>query len=291
MRITVLAIDCNNLSKTYRGKRMTKVEALKNLSFQLEPGEVFGFLGPNGAGKSTTIKILMGLVKADSGTARLNGIDIASADSRRSVGFLPENPAFYEYLSAAEYLRFVGAAFGMSNDQLQLRSEAVLKRVDLWDARNRPVRGYSKGMVQRLGLAQVLVHDPDLYILDEPMSGLDPLGRALVKELIIELKDEGKCVFFSSHITADVEEVCDRVGVILKGELKRVESVDTLMSKGISAYRVVSHDGDGDSVDLAAPEKLHETLASLERRGRKVSLVEPVRKNLEQFFLDIVREG
>ena len=287
----MLAIDCNNLSKTYRGKRMTKVEALKNLSFQLEPGEVFGFLGPNGAGKSTTIKILMGLVKADSGTARLNGIDIASADSRRSVGFLPENPAFYEYLSAAEYLRFVGAAFGMSNDQLQLRSEAVLKRVDLWDARNRPVRGYSKGMVQRLGLAQVLVHDPDLYILDEPMSGLDPLGRALVKELIIELKDEGKCVFFSTHITADVEEVCDRVAVILKGELKRVESVDTLMSQGISAYRVMSHDGDGDSVDLTAPEKLQETLASLERRGCKVSLVEPVRKNLEQFFLDIVREG
>ena len=291
MRITVLAIDCNNLSKTYRGKRMTKVEALKNLSFQLEPGEVFGFLGPNGAGKSTTIKILMGLVKADSGTARLNGKDIRSADSRRTVGFLPENPTFYEYLTAAEYLWFVGAAFGISNDQLQLRSEAVLKRVDLWDARNRPVRGYSKGMVQRLGLAQVLVHDPDLYILDEPMSGLDPLGRALVKELIIELKDEGKCVFFSTHITADVEEVCDRVAVILKGELKRVESVDTLMSKGISAYRVVSHDGDGDSVDLAAPEKLHETLASLERRGRKVSLVEPVRKNLEQFFLDIVREG
>ncbi len=287
----MLAIDCDNLSKTFRGKRGAKVEALKNLSLQLEQGEVFGFLGPNGAGKSTSIKILMGLVRADAGTGRLNGIDIRRAESRRSVGFLPENPAFYEYLTAAEYLRFVGGTFGMSHPQLSIRSEEVLKRVDLWEARNRPIRGYSKGMVQRLGLAQVLVHDPQLYILDEPMSGLDPLGRALVKEIIIQLKGEGKCVFFSTHITADVEETCDRVGVILKGELKRVEAVDDLMSQGISAYRVVSSDAAGAGEELVIPEKLGEVLSLLEGQGRKVNLVEPVRKNLEQFFLDIVREG
>ncbi|NCP04398.1 MAG: ABC transporter ATP-binding protein, partial [Deltaproteobacteria bacterium] len=196
------AIEINNLFKVFRGKKLARVEALKDLSLAIPKGEVFGFLGPNGAGKSTTIKTLMGLIRPTSGRVRLMGLDVTDARSRLLVGFLPENPAFYDFLSAREYLQFVGRTFKMEPALLKKRIEEVLERFDLVAAAKRPMRGYSKGMVQRLGLAQTLVHDPDLYILDEPMSGLDPLGRALVKDLIKELKQKGKTVFFSSHITS-----------------------------------------------------------------------------------------
>jgi len=156
----MIAIDISGLCKQFKGKKSVKVEALKNLDLQIESGEVFGFLGPNGAGKSTTIKLVMGLLKPTSGTASIIGIDSALPDSRRKVGFLPENPAFYDYLSAEEYVAFVGSQFRMDAALLKRRSDEVLKRLDLWEARKRPMRGYSKGMVQRVGLAQALVHDP-----------------------------------------------------------------------------------------------------------------------------------
>jgi len=219
------AIEISGLCKQFKGKRRTCVDALKNLDLQIEAGEVFGFLGPNGAGKSTTIKLVMGLLRPTSGTARIMGVDSAQSDSRRKVGFLPENPAFYDYLSAEEYIAFVGCLFRMDPALLARRSDEVLKRLDLWEARKRPMRGYSKGMIQRVGLAQTLVHDPDVYILDEPMSGLDPIGRALVKDIILDLKKRGKCVFFSTHITDDVEKVCDRVGVIVRGSLVAIDRV------------------------------------------------------------------
>jgi len=212
------AIEIKGLYKQFTGKRMTKVDALKGLDLEIAPGEVFGFLGPNGAGKSTTIKLVMGLLRPTSGSTQIMGIDASQSDSRRLVGYLPENPAFYDYLSAEEYVAFVGSQFKMDSALLKRRSEDVLQRLDLWEARKRPMRGYSKGMVQRVGLAQALVHDPEVYILDEPMSGLDPIGRALVKDIILDLKKRGKCVFFSTHITDDVEKVCDRVGVIVKGK-------------------------------------------------------------------------
>ncbi len=286
------AIEIEGLYKQFKGKKMTRVDALKDLTLSIGQGEVFGFLGPNGAGKSTTIKLLMGLITPTSGSARLMGVDASKTESRSKAGYLPENPAFYDYLTAEEYIRFVGSQFAMDNKLLAVNTEKVLRRLDLWDARKRPMRGYSKGMVQRVGLAQTLVHDPEVYILDEPMSGLDPIGRALVKEIILELKSRGKCVFFSTHITADVEQVCDRVGVILKGELKSVEKVETILTTGISGYQVRTTSESGEiSEEVVPTELLSATLNLLAEQGKEVSLVEPVRKDLEQFFLDIVKAG
>jgi len=199
------AIEITELCKVFKGKKGAVVEALKGISLSVGQGEVFGFLGPNGAGKSTTIKCLMGLLKPTFGSASIMGRPISDPAARQAVGYLPENPAFYEYLTAEEYLLFVGRVFKMPEALLARRTEEMLKLLELWDARRRQMRGYSKGMVQRLGLAQTLIHDPDVYILDEPMSGLDPIGRALVKEIILDLKKRGKCVFFSTHITDDVE--------------------------------------------------------------------------------------
>lgn len=285
------AIEITALCKTYKGKKFTTVEALKNLDLVVPQGEIFGFLGPNGAGKSTTIKALLGLIRPSAGSARVMGEEITSSEARRNVGYLPENPTFYDYLTAEEYLAFVGKVFNMPEAQLREQSERVLKLLDLWDARKRPIRGYSKGMVQRVGLAQVLIHDPDVYILDEPMSGLDPVGRALVKDIMLELKSRGKCVFFSTHITADVETVCDRVGIILKGELKRVELVDKIMTEGVRGYnlRIHRHNQLG-TVDRYVPkEKLPTVMHELFAAGDEISLIEPSRKSLEEFFLDIVR--
>jgi ABC-2 type transport system ATP-binding protein len=284
------AIEITGLSKQFTGKKRQKVEALKGLTLQIEQGEVFGFLGPNGAGKSTTIKCLMGLIKPTNGTATIMGEPIGSEASRLQVGYLPENPAFYDYLTAEEYLQFVGRSFKMPEPLLIRRTEEALKQLELWDARKRPIRGYSKGMVQRVGLAQVLIHDPELYILDEPMSGLDPIGRALVKEIILDLKKRGKCVFFSTHITDDVEKVCDRVGILLHGELKLVERVDTIMVQGIVGYQVRVQDSAGAVVDHSVPkEQLDRFLAEQTTLGSQVVLVEPRRRNLEDLFLSLAQ--
>lgn len=285
------AISVLNLSKTYKGKRGAKVNALSNLTLEIEKGEVFGFLGPNGAGKSTTIKTLMGLIRPTSGTASIMGQDISSPEARKQVGFLPENPAFYDYLSAEEYLEFVGRVFSMKASELKGRSESVLKRLQLWDARKRPLRGYSKGMVQRLGLAQVLIHDPDVYILDEPMSGLDPLGRTLVKEIIKELRERDKTVFFSTHILDDVEKICDRFAIILKGEVQFLGEVEDIFLGGISGYQVRSRNSeDGFIKDLVVTkEELDVVLTQMRKTGEDVLLIEPKRRNLEDFFLEIVK--
>lgn len=286
------AIEIIGLCKQFSGKRMTKVDALKGLDLTIEAGEVFGFLGPNGAGKSTTIKLVMGLLRPTSGTATLMGMDASLAESRRHVGYLPENPSFYDYLSAEEYIAFVGSQFNMEMSLLARRSEEVLKRLDLWEARKRPMRGYSKGMIQRVGVAQTLVHDPEVYILDEPMSGLDPIGRALVKDIILDLKKRGKCVFFSTHITDDVEKVCDRVGVLLHGELKLVERVDAIMRQGIVGYQVRIKNFDGRVIDHdVIREQLDCFLAEQVASGHEIVLVEPRRKNLEDLFLSLVQQS
>lgn len=301
------AIEIANLSKQFRGKKMTRVDALKGVNIQIGLGEVFGFLGPNGAGKSTTIKCLMGLIKPSSGSATILGEPIGSEASRMKVGFLPENPAFYDYVSAEEYLLFVGRTFKMPAAVLSRRCEESLKLLELWDARKRPMRGYSKGMVQRVGLAQVLVHDPELYILDEPMSGLDPIGRALVKDIIIDLKKRGKTVFFSTHITDDVEKVCDRVGVIVKGSLMALDSVENIMRSGIEGYLVQTRAASGDHGALSAFKVLrgndqfveylvpaasfNEFMVSVGQASVEITLLETKRRDLEAFFLDIVEKG
>lgn len=298
------AIEITGLCKQFKGKKMTRVDALKGLDLQIETGEVFGFLGPNGAGKSTTIKLVMGLLRPTAGTAHIMGVDSSSAESRRQVGFLPENPAFYDYLSAEEYVAFVGSQFGMEAALLKRRSEEVLKRLDLWEARKRPMRGYSKGMIQRVGLAQALVHDPDVYILDEPMSGLDPIGRALVKDIILDLKKRGKCVFFSTHITDDVEKICDRVGVIVKGSLVAIDRVENILRSGLEGYHVHLQLPEADTGFFAGLDAVRRAgtvsefyvpcsafnafMGAVNASGKEVVLVETKRRDLEDFFLSLV---
>jgi len=286
------ALVIDGLSKTYRDRKRRTVEALKNLSLSIPEGEVFGFLGPNGAGKSTTIKCLVGLVRPTGGSATIMGEPAGSARSRMRVGYLPENPAFYDFLSAEEYLRFVGECFRVPRETLKRRVEEVLGLLDLSGARRRPIRSYSKGMVQRVGIAQVLVHDPDLYILDEPMSGLDPVGRALVKEIIRGLKGKGKTVFFSTHITDDVEKVCDRVGILVGGELRLIERVDTVMVEGIVGYQVRTRSPGGETVDELVPRGgVERYLSERTSAGFEVLVVEPRRRTLEDLFLSLVQRG
>lgn len=285
------AIEIAGLCKQFTGKRMTKVDALKGLDLEIAQGEVFGFLGPNGAGKSTTIKLVMGLLKPTSGNTKIMGINSDLTESRRRVGFLPENPAFYDYLSAEEYVAFVGSQFGMESAILKSRSEEVLHRLDLWEARKRPMRGYSKGMVQRVGLAQALVHDPDVYILDEPMSGLDPIGRALVKDIIMDLKKRGKCIFFSTHITDDVEKVCDRVGVINKGQLLVVDSVANILQRGVEGYTVLVTSSVGHFEEFFVEKvDLQSFIQQTIENKQSIEKIEPRSKDMEAFFLEIVAQ-
>jgi ABC-2 type transport system ATP-binding protein len=227
----VAAIVAKGIAKTFKGDLRTKqVQALEDLNFEIAQGEVFGFLGPNGAGKSTAIKILLNLIYPDSGSASILGKDVGEKDVRRSVGYLPENPYFYDYLTAEELLWFAGRTSGMEKRTLSDRTEVLLTKVNLQQVRKRQIRTYSKGMVQRAGLAMALIHEPQVIILDEPMSGLDPIGRKMVGDLIMELKSEGKTVFFSSHILTDIERFCDRVGIIVSGRLRLVENLKQLLT-------------------------------------------------------------
>lgn len=283
------SLELRGLTKSYAGKKFTRIPALNDLSLEISAGEVFGFIGPNGAGKSTTIKLIMGLIKPDAGGINILGCPAGNPEARLRVGYLPENPAFYDFMTAREYLSFVGQLFKMTPELIQVQMKHVLEIVTLDDAADRPIRGFSKGMVQRLGLAQVLLHDPDLYILDEPMSGLDPLGRALVKEIIKDLRHRGKTVFFSTHITTDVEMVCDRVGVIMAGKLQAVDKVSTILERGETGYRIYvnSVDGEARETDISKDE-LSEFILRCQAENASVVRVEPRRKDLEAFFLDIV---
>jgi len=286
------AIEISNLSKVYKGKRGKGVEALADISLTIGQGEVFGFLGPNGAGKSTTIKTLMGQIRPSQGSADLFGIPVSDPAARKRVGYLPENPAFYDFLTATEYLSFVGTAFGMTSHSIEKESERLLGLLELRDAANRPMRGYSKGMIQRLGLAQTMLHDPDLYILDEPMSGLDPLGRSLVKDIIKDLRSRGKTVFFSTHITSDIEVVCDKVGFIVKGRLRKVDNVKNILHQGILGYVIQISDNTGATQEIEVDkEGLERFLKESISDGTFVERIEPKRKDLEAFFLDIVAQG
>jgi ABC-2 type transport system ATP-binding protein len=286
-----LAIEISHLTKVFRGKRGARVEALTDLSLQLPQGEVFGFLGPNGAGKSTTIKTLMGLITPTSGQAQIFGIDAKLSSARLRVGYLPENPSFYDYLTAEEYLAFVARIFKMEQPRYREQSRIVLEKVDLWEARKRTIRGYSKGMVQRLGIAQALLHDPDLLIFDEPMSGLDPLGRALVKSLILDLKRAGKTILFSTHITSDVEEVCDRYGILVKGRLREMENVSDAIAQTIHDYQIETNQ-DGIKNSFRTPKlELLPRLRQLETEGAEIERITPASRNLEQIFLAAVAAG
>ena len=199
--------------------------ALAGLDLEVRAGEIFGFLGPNGAGKTTTMNVLLGFIPPTSGAASLFGIDVRQPIARQRIGYLPEMTYYYKFLSAEELLRFYAKIFGLARAEADRRIDQLLKLVELESARKRPIKSYSKGMQQRVGLAQALINNPDLLILDEPTSGLDPLGRMKVREIIQRLKNEGKTVFFSSHELGEVETICDRVAIVHQGDLKAVGTV------------------------------------------------------------------
>jgi len=206
-------------------------QAVKGLNLSVEQGEVFGFLGPNGAGKTTTMNVLLGFVNATAGDAWLFGVNVREPIARQRIGYLPELTYYYKFLSAEELLRFYARIFRLPKAQIEGRIQAVLKLVELENARKRPIKTYSKGMQQRVGLAQALINDPDLLVLDEPTSGLDPVGRMKVRQIIQRLKNEGKTVFFSSHELGEVESVCDRVAILKEGELQAEGRVADLVAR------------------------------------------------------------
>ncbi len=230
----VLRLD--KITKSYwtsmRADKLLRV--VDNLSFTLKKGEAYGLIGPNGAGKTTTVKMIVGLTSPDSGTISIFNQSNTSLEVRQRIGFMPENPAFYAYLSAQEFLWFVARLFHIEKHEAKARISKILKSVGLDQAADRAIRGYSKGMKQRLGLAQALVNQPDILILDEPLDGLDPLGRSDIKDYLLEMKKSGTTILLSSHILSDVEEICDRIGIIHRGTLIEEGAIDVVIPKGMN---------------------------------------------------------
>ncbi len=302
------AIEIQGLSKDYAiGFWRKKIlPALKPLDLTVESGETFGFLGPNGAGKTTTLKLLMGIIFPTAGSARVLGHDFHDPEIKRKIGFLPEQPYFYDYLSAPELLGYYAQLSGVPSAERKRRISALLERVGLGDVGNKQLRKFSKGMLQRVGIAQAIIHDPEVIFLDEPMSGLDPLGRHEVRELIQGLKDAGKTIFFSTHILSDAEALCDRVAVIHKGELRGVGVVNDLRSstagkteviwQGAHALGAVSHFAleshvTGETVSvIAQTESLDALLERLRQQHGRLISVTPLHGTLEEYFLSRTSE-
>ena len=307
--MATVILRTERLSKTFEvGVRLRRVRAVNEVSLEVHEGEIFGFVGPNGAGKTTTIKMLMGLIFPTSGTASIFDAPIPSRGAKARIGYLPENPSYYEFLTGREALRFFGELSGVRGAALGARCEELLALVGLADAAGRQIRKYSKGMQQRLGIAQALVGDPSFVVLDEPMSGLDPIGRKEVRDLILELRRRGKTVFFSTHILPDVESLCDRVGVILGGRLRDVGRISELLSARVRSVEAVLEvpegaadrvprgtlvSREGSRLGLSFPDLDAANAAAravLEAGGKVVSLV-PHRETLEDFFLRRLEEG
>jgi ABC-2 type transport system ATP-binding protein len=300
------AIEIENLTKDYPfGFLHLKMKrSLEGLTMKVNDGEVFGFLGPNGAGKSTTIKLLVGLIFPTAGTARILGKPISDIEMHRDIGYLPEQPYFYDYLTAAELLDYFARFHDMTAVDRRERVERMLKKVGLETARKIQLRKYSKGMLQRVGLAQAILHDPRVLILDEPMSGLDPLGRREVRDIILELKREGKTILFSTHILSDAEMLCDRVGVIVGGKLRGIGAPDEIV--GVKAHGMeILFEYTGGGAGAAAllgkatqtgnryrmqvsEEDLYATLEQLRGAGARILLVTQIKASLEEYFMHLV---
>ncbi|NOY27393.1 MAG: ABC transporter ATP-binding protein [Oligoflexia bacterium] len=296
-------IRAEQVRKVYRtGFWMRPVVGLVGLDLNVRRGEVFGLVGPNGAGKTTMIKILTGLQRATSGQAWILGRPYDQPATRQQLGFLPERPYFYDHLSARELLDFYGRLFGMPPALRKRRIGELLERVDLARFANVPLRKYSKGMVQRVGLCQAIIHSPKLIILDEPMSGLDPLGRALVRDIILDERAQGATVCFSSHVLSDVQLLSDRVAILVRGRLRGVGTVDELIGHKVRHVElqftgasldvgdVLRSDSSSTTVRLA-PAQADAALAAVLKAGRKVIEYLPVRDSLETVLLDEVERA
>ncbi len=280
-------IVVENLRKEFRlGLTMKRVLAVQGISFSVKQGIIFGFLGPNGAGKTTTIKMLTGLIKPSSGGASLFGHPIPSARAMQQIGFLPENPYIYPYLTPTEFVEMCGRLSGLRGKAVRDRTRAVLSRVGILYAADRPARRLSKGMLQRTGLAAALVADPELLILDEPMSGLDPVGRKEVKDIIVEERQNGRTIFFSTHILSDVETLCDEVTILRKGQIVVRGSLDTLLRKETQRVTVILK-GASDSFEAHCREEGHK----VERLGDRLHLEIEGGAQVQPFLKTAIENG
>ena len=302
--VPMFALETFALQKSYRTGFWRKREkcALRPLTLAVEEGEIFGYLGPNGAGKSTTLKLLMGLVFPTGGWAKILGQEIHAPQVKAQIGFLPEQPYFYDYLTAFELVNYYARLSAFPARQQRRRVEAVLARVGLADTAGVQLRKFSKGMLQRVGIAQAIVHEPKVVFLDEPMSGLDPVGRREVRDLIQELKDEGKTVFFSTHILSDAEALCDRVAVLNQGELRGIGVVAELVARMSGKVELLWQGSAATASMRALGAEIHatgETLRAilaesqldaaidvLRRSGARLVSVTPVRMTLEDYFVE-----
>jgi ABC-2 type transport system ATP-binding protein len=305
----MLAVETVELTKDYRmGFWRHRVKrALDRLNLRVEPSEVFGLLGPNGAGKTTTLKLFFRLIFPTSGTARILGKPLDDPSVRSCVAYLPENPTFYDHLTAQEFLNYVASLFGLSAAERRRRLGELMEQLGLSASRNVPLRRFSKGMIQRVGIAQALINDPEVVFLDEPMSGLDPLGRREVREVMLRLKERQKTVFFSTHILADAETLCDRVAVLHHGRLQGCGELNKILRLGVSTTELVLEGPSaevvaelmpyassvirtGERVRLEVPEEseVQRTLEIILRGGTKLISVNPVKRSLEDYFLQSV---
>jgi ABC-2 type transport system ATP-binding protein len=295
------AIEISGLTKRYSVGFLRKTEktALQDLSLEVPEGEIFGYLGPNGAGKTTTLKLLMGLMYPTSGTANILGKPVSDPGVKRSIGFLPEQPYFYDYLTARELLEYYAGLSDVPAKDRRTRAEAMLSRVGMANAANTQLRKFSKGMLQRVGIAQAIIHDPKIVFLDEPMSGLDPIGRREVRDLIQELNDEGKTVFFSTHILTDAEVLCDRVAVLDQGRLRGVGVVAELLADSRGKMEII-WEGPASALQtlnvtskaaghivraVIAEQQTDAAINAVRASGGRLMSINQVQGSLEEYFL------
>jgi ABC-2 type transport system ATP-binding protein len=305
-------VEIENLKKNFSVGFWKKrpVRALDDLCLEVHKGEIFGFLGPNGAGKSTTLKILMHLMHPTSGVARILGKTVDVVSMHRSIGYLPENPYFYDYLTPQELLTYMGRLFGMRQPELSHKVDSLLESVGLMQSRSIHLRKFSKGMVQRIGIAQAIINDPEIVFLDEPMSGLDPLGRRDVRNIITSLKSKGVTVFFSSHILPDVEAICDRVAILNKGKLQEVGALDEILKVRIQGHEIILSGwtqellsairakcddtvcmGDRLHLRVNSQERMDALLSHIFANKLRLISINAIRPSLEEYFQTVVHKG
>jgi len=298
-------VQVSGLAKSFRlGFLRRRIEAVRDVSFEVERGEIFGLLGPNGAGKTTTLKVMMSLIRPSKGSVRIFGLEVPDRRIHRRLGFLPENPYFYDYLSGREFVEFAGSIFGISRAARRRKAGDLLGRVGLAEAGRMPLRKYSKGMLQRLGIAQALVNDPELLVLDEPMSGLDPIGRRDVRSIIVGLRDSGTTILFSSHILSDVEMICDRVAIVSRGVVTSVGSLADLLRPEVRRTTIdaealpedafedlatlcirIARTGALVHMEIEGDARVDEIIGRIRSSGGRVVAVVPHRETLEDIFV------
>ncbi len=301
------ALKIESLHKSFKtGFIPKKKTILKGISLSVNAGEIFGYLGPNGAGKTTTIKCILGLIFPDEGFIEVLGYPFLSLKAKEKLGFLPENPYFYDYLSASEFLDFYARLFGIKRTERQTKTRNLLRLVGLEKAAHIPLRKFSRGMLQRIGFSQALINDPDIVLLDEPLSGLDPIGRKEIRDIIVRLKEEGKTVFLSSHILQDIEMICDRVAILVEGEIINQGKITELISEKILFTEIivsgikpddlavlggnVSTQGDRTLLKIHDEDRVESIFKLIQSSGGKIHSLIPRTQTLEDIFVGMVKK-